>query len=417
MLKNIELQLQLPIIVVLLRLLKLKQVLNIVFCQEGAAQYSHNFIDAPVKFKLSCENSNGAICDDRYINLYPNSIFSISPEGLNAQMSLHPFKEGFHSPSVFIKECYILGLEKKVVGIVSEGSFEFRLVIHNPSDFRGVVYCVSACGEPHGLISEDIIIALQKVFSVHHLKFRPSFFPYNKEGIENLNAIKPFQIPVAAIKNIASKWLIVNPVHGIHIMHSCLCDIKRYGYLGCNIKLRVNLNAGFGTSEPCPLKKRQAEVNSGRIKGIILPVEFKLLVDTFLLSNFHYVIGIFFKCMIITKLICLGKHASVYWGLPKSKMEGLVGMSSSNIRQFTKAIAAIQLTEHENEQLVPVCQIPSLGSIVTYCHDKPFEVSFGKKICDLTENIFAAVHCTLLFGLLPKVIYSKVRQDYWQKAY
>jgi hypothetical protein len=50
--------------------------------------------------------------------LYPNSIFSISPEGLNAQMSLHPFKEGFHSPSVFIKERYILSLEKKVVGIV-----------------------------------------------------------------------------------------------------------------------------------------------------------------------------------------------------------------------------------------------------------------------------------------------------------
>jgi len=70
MLKNIELQLQLPVIVVLLRLLKLEQLLDIVFCQEGAAQYSHNFIDAPVKFQLSCDNCNGAICDDRYINLF-----------------------------------------------------------------------------------------------------------------------------------------------------------------------------------------------------------------------------------------------------------------------------------------------------------------------------------------------------------
>jgi hypothetical protein len=87
-------------------------------------------------------------------------------------------------------------------------------------------------------------------------------------------------------------------------------------------------------------------------------------------------------------------------------------MSSSNIRQLTKAIAAIQLTEHENKHLVPVCQIPSSGSIVTYCHDKSFEISFGKKIGDLTENIFAVVHCTLLFGLSPKVIYSKVRQGF-----
>ncbi len=417
MLKNIELQLQLPVIVVLLWLFKLEQLLDIVFCQKGAAQYSQNFIDAPVKLQLSRENCNGAICDDSYINLYPNSIFSISPERLDTQVSLHPFKEGFHSPSVFIKERNIRGLVKKVVGIVSKGSFEFRLVIDNPSDFRRVVYSVPACGEPHGLISEDIICTLQKVFSFHYFKFRPSFFTNNKEGIENLNAIEPFQIPVATVKNIASVWLVANPVHGIHIMHSRFCDMKRYRYLGYNIKLRVYLDARFGSPEPCPLKKRQTEVNSGGIKGIILPVEFKLLAKAILLSKFHHVIGKFFKNVIITKLICLGKHASVYWGLPKSKMEGLIGMCSSNIRQFAKAVAAIQLTEHENEHLVPVCQTPSLGSIVTCCHNEPFEVSFGKKIGDLTENIFAAVHCTLLFGLPPKVICSKVRQGFWQNTY
>jgi hypothetical protein len=417
MLKNIERQLQLPVIVILFRLFKLEQLLDNVFCQEGAAQYSHDFIDAPVNLQLSRKNCNGAICDDCYINLYPNSIFSISPERLDTQMSLHPFKEGFHSPSVFIKERNILGLVIKVVGVVSEGSFEFRLVIDNPSDFRRVVLCVPACGEPNGLISEDIIGTLQKVFSVHYLKFRSSLFTNNKEGIEKLNAIEPFQIPIATVKNIASEWLVVNPVHGIHIMYSCFCALKRYRYLAYNIKLRVYLDARFGASEPCPLKKRQTEVNSGGIKGIILPVEFKLLVDTFLLSKVHHIIGKFFKDMIITKLISFGKHASVYWGLPKSKMEGLIGMCSSNIRQFAKAVAAIQLTEHENEHLVPVCQIPSLGSIVTYCHNEPFEVSFGKKIGNLTENIFAVVHCTLLFELPPKVICSKVRQGFWQNTY
>ena len=227
MLKNIEPKLQLPVILGLLRLFKLEQLLDIVFCKEGASQYSHNFMDASVKFKLSFENCNGAICDDSYINLYPYSIFSISPEGLDAQVSLHPFKEGFHSPSVFIQEGNILSLEKKVVGIVSEGSSEFRFIIDYSSDFRRVVFCVSACGEPHRLISEDIICALQKVFSVHHLKFRPSFFPYNKERIENLYSIEPVQIPLATVKNIASKRLVVNPVHGIHIMHSCFCEGNR----------------------------------------------------------------------------------------------------------------------------------------------------------------------------------------------
>jgi hypothetical protein len=98
-------------------------------------------------------------------------------------------------------------------------------------------------------------------------------------------------------------------------------------------------------------------------------------------------------------------------------VEGLLAMCRSNIRQFTKAVAAVQLTENENEHLIPVCQIPSLGSIVTSCHDKSFEVSFGKKIGNLTENVFAIVHCALLLGSPTKVTSSKVRQGFWQYTY
>jgi hypothetical protein len=127
-------------------------------------------------------------------------------------------------------------------------------------------------------------------------------------------------------------------------------------------------------------------------------------------------IGKFLKDMIITKLICLGKHASVYWGLSKAKVEGLLGMCRSNICQLTKTVAAIQLTKHENEQLVPVCQNPSLDSIVTTSHDKPFEVSFGNEIGNLTENILAAVYCTHFLGSPTKVTSSKVRQGFWQYA-
>ena len=78
---------------------------------------------------------------------------------------------------------------------------------------------------------------------------------------------------------------------------------------------------------------------------------------------------------------------------------------------------SIQLTEHKNEHLVPVGQIPSLGSIVTSFHDKSFEVSFGKEIGNLTEKVFAAVHCTLLLGSPTKVTSSKVRQGFWQYTY
>jgi len=93
MLKNFKFQLQLTIIMVLSRFFKQEQLLDIVFCQEGASQNSHYFIDAPIEFKLLSKNSNSTICDNSYIDLYPDGILSISPEGLDAQMTFHPFKE------------------------------------------------------------------------------------------------------------------------------------------------------------------------------------------------------------------------------------------------------------------------------------------------------------------------------------
>ena len=97
MLKNFKFQLQLTIIMVLSRFFKQEQLLDIVFCQEGASQNSHYFIDAPIEFKLLSKNSNSTICDNSYIDLYPDGILSISPEGLDAQMTFHPFKEVMQS--------------------------------------------------------------------------------------------------------------------------------------------------------------------------------------------------------------------------------------------------------------------------------------------------------------------------------
>ena len=255
----------------LVRIIKLKQGLDIVFCQEGTSQNSHDVVNTPVQIQLFGKNCNSTICDDCDISLYSNSIFRIPSKRLNTQMSIHPLEEGFHSSSIFIQKSNILSLKKEIIGIVSESSLQF--------------------------------------------------------------------------------WFVINPVHALYIMHRCFCNIKRDWYLGHNIKLGMNL-----------------------IK-------------------------------------------TVYWILAKSKMERLFRMSGSNIRQFTKAIASIQLSEHEHEHLIPMSQIPALGSIVADHHDESLKVSFGKKIGNLTENILAAVHCTLLFGLSPKVVCSKVRQGFCYKTY
>jgi len=98
MLTRIELQLQLPVILGLLHLYRLEQVLDVVLCQEGTSQYSHDFIDASVEFKCPFNYCNSTVRDDSHINLYPYSTLCISPEGLNAHVPLHPFEEDLHGP-------------------------------------------------------------------------------------------------------------------------------------------------------------------------------------------------------------------------------------------------------------------------------------------------------------------------------
>jgi hypothetical protein len=91
MLTSFKFQLQLPVILGLLRFNRLEQFLDVVLCQEGTSQYSYDFIDASIEFKCSFNDCNSAVRDNSHINLYPYSILRISPEGLDAQVSLRPF--------------------------------------------------------------------------------------------------------------------------------------------------------------------------------------------------------------------------------------------------------------------------------------------------------------------------------------
>ena len=85
-------------------------------------------------------------------------------------------------------------------------------------------------------------------------------------------------------------------------------------------------------------------------------------------------------------------------------------MCRSNIDQFTKVVAAIQLTKHQNKHLVSVCQTSSMSSIVKFFHTESFEVLFGKEIGNVTEKKFATIHCMQLFGLQLKESIPNVLQ-------
>jgi hypothetical protein len=158
-------------------------------------------------------------------------------------------------------------------------------------------------------------------------------------------------------------------------------------------------------------KKRHTEVYGGGIKGIVLSAEFKLFIDTLLLGKFYHMIGKLLKDLVTTDLINFGQLRPVNGCPTKTKVEGFPGVSSSYVSKFTKAVAAIQLTEHENKHLIPACQTPLPCPILVFHHNS-FEISLRYKFCYLTENILALVHICLTLWVQTNITISKGRQDF-----
>jgi len=92
-------------------------------------------------------------------------------------------------------------------------------------------------------------------------------------------------------------------------------------------------------------------------------------------------------------------------------MKGFPGVSSGNISKFTEAAASIQLTEHENQQLIPGCQTPLTCSVLKFSHN-PFELPLRHICCCLTENELALIHVYLTLWFQSNLTFSKGRHGF-----
>jgi hypothetical protein len=117
-------------------------------------------------------------------------------------------------------------------------------------------------------------------------------------------------------------------------------------------------------------------------------------------------IGKLLKDLVTTDLINFGQLRPVNGCPTKTKVKGFLGVSSSYVSKFTKAVAAIQLTEHENKHLTPACQTPFSRPILVFCHN-PLEISLRYKFCYLTENVLALVHLCLTLWFQTNITVQK----------
>ncbi len=373
-----------------------QQVPYILLHKQGAAEDSHDLIYVSLKFHLVFDNCNEAVGCDRHIYLYPDCCLRVSPESCHPKVLFYPFEKQLDLPTIFIEKDNLFCCQIKIIGIECKCSVKLRNEGDDTPYGCRVITGIPLTTEPYCLVPDYIGAVIQEIFSRLNNIFRTVLFPYDEERFDFLNVVKPVQVPVTTIKYVACKRLIFDHIKSIHIMSGGLCYVYHRGNLGDNVKLGMEFDAGFGTSESCPVIYAHAEVYGGGIKCIELPIDTEFPIDTATLGHVDHMISELLEDMPVSVAVASGKYVAVNGILPKAEVKGLLGMGCRDGCQLPKAPAPKQLAKHEDQKLSPIGQLPLHCAILDFIlcsllHD-PLKISLWQKVGNLTENISSCMH-------------------------
>ena len=388
-----------------------QEILNGTLDQQGIAKDTHDLSNRSVQFEVVFNNCDETVRDDGDMYLYSDCILRFSPKGFYTKMLLNPFEKQFNLPSVAVKKGNVFCFEVEVVGVVGEGPSKIRGIGYDAPEWNRIVSTVSLTCESDRLVSQDIVISFKHVLTFRDFIIRMELLPNDEESSSLLNCEESGEVKVPSIKHIASVPFVYKPVHGLGIMHICIANSVEDRYFSGNINLSMNLDTGLCASELCPSKNRHAQVDGSGVNGIEPSVKFKLFGDTFGLGKRHNVKGKLLENFRVSEAVNLRKNASVDGNFPKSQVKRSFAMSHSDICEFSKTMAAYELTKHNDQHMTPVGWCHSSGSVFVFGYQS-FEVTFREKLHNLCENIFANIHTCSNLHLSAKEQNSKGRQGF-----
>lgn len=410
MLIGIEVKIELSIIRLDLLLDRLKQALDVVHRERRLAQDTHDFKHRPANLEVMLNNGNEAVGDDGHMYLNADRIIGFSPETLDLEMLLNPLEEQLNLPPVFVEQGDVFCAEEEIVRIVDEASMKFWRIVDNSSDDTGIFLLILLPRKANSLIFEYIVCSVENTLAIDNLVCSLALLSDDKEGSERIDSIESGEVKIASVKHIARQRLVCEPVHRVDIMHVGIGDSVEHRNLRDDINLSMNPDTRLRASELCPSEYGHAEVNSRRVNGIESSMQLELLRDTFGLGNSHHVESEILKDTMDSEGIGLGQHLSVDRLVAKTEVLGLLTMCDCNICEFPQAPTPNELTEHQNQQMVPVRHRPTLSPVVVL-GEYPSELPLREKLYYLCKNEFPYMHICSKLESNAKVSISKPGQS------
>ena len=410
MLIRFELKIELPVIRLIGILERQEKVSDTVHGECRLAKDAHDFEDGSADFEVVLDDGNEAVGDDGHVYLNSDCIFGFSPETLDLEVLLDPFEKQLHLPPVFIEQGDVLRTEVEVVRIVDEASMKLWCVIDNSSDNTRILLLILLLGEANSLVFEHIVCSVENALTIDNLICRLALLSDDEECSEHIDLVEPGEVKIASVKHIARQRLVCEPVHRVDIVHLGIGDSVENRNLRDDINMSMDSDTRLCAPELCPSEHGHTKANRRGVDGIEPAMQLKILRDTFRLGNSEHVKGKLLKDAMVSERIGLRQHLSVDGLLAKAEENRLLCMGNSNICKLPKASTAHELTEHQNQQVVPMRHRPTFGPVVVP-GEYSSELPLWEKLDYLCKNELSYMHICSDFDSDAKVHISKPGQD------
>lgn len=192
-------------------------------------------------------------------------------------------------------------------------------------------------------------------------------------------------------------------------MHLGIGNPVKHRNLRDNVNLGMDPDARLGASELCPPKYGHAEIDGRGVDSIEFPMQLKLLCDAFGLGDGHHVEIEFLKDTMISESIGLRQHLPIDGMVAKTEVLRFLSMGSSYVCEFPETSTTNELTEHQNQQMVPVRHRPTCGTVAVLGEYSP-ELPLREELYNLCKNEYPCMHICSDFESDAKVSISKPGQ-------
>ena len=234
-------------------------------------QHPQYFIHGIFQMQPLLDDGDQHVSRDRNPYLRFHGILARAEEGLDVQVLLDPLEEQLYLPSLLVQCADGEGGQRQVVGQELERLALFRVEIDHATKDIWVAFARHRTAEPDMVIADQSGDRIDR-FAGHQLALHVVFGAGDKEGACEVQPIQPGEVDVGFVHDVEGarldQALLAEQVEHPDIVHLAVADVNETGDCATQVEQRVQLYRCLGGSKWRPCKKRQTQIDRGRIQGI-----------------------------------------------------------------------------------------------------------------------------------------------------